>query len=210
MVYKSARKNIHGERDGWSDSYHWGRNNVSRGNRSINSWGMRKRFIIIIIHSLTAKVVAAPQMISQPVSSIFPCSPLPSVTWRTPGLSIPWYCLPTCFSVCLVFFPLSLCPARWFWSDLINRRHDHTNFELQEYFPQFQDTTDVLLCHIHLSVCLWIMDPLQQSSREEYKPWKWDATARYYASHTKTMLRTKKSVPRSSRQSDHKKTSWPP
>ena len=22
----------------------------------------------------------------------FPCSPLPSGTWRTPGLSIPWYC----------------------------------------------------------------------------------------------------------------------
>ena len=48
-------------------------------------------------------------MISQPVSSIFLCSPLPSGTWRTPGLSIPWYCLPTSSSLCLVFFPLSLC-----------------------------------------------------------------------------------------------------
>ena len=26
----------------------------------------------------------------------------------------------------LVFFPLSLCLARWFWPDLINGRHDHT------------------------------------------------------------------------------------
>ena len=34
-------------------------------------------------------------MISQPVSSIFLCSPLPSATWRTPGLSIPWCYLPT-------------------------------------------------------------------------------------------------------------------
>ena len=33
-------------------------------------------------------------------------------TWRTPGLSIPWCCLPTSSSVCLVFFPLSLCLAR--------------------------------------------------------------------------------------------------
>ena len=45
--------------------------------------------IIIIICPLTAEVVGAPRMISQPVSSIFPCSPLPSGTWRTPGLSIP-------------------------------------------------------------------------------------------------------------------------
>ena len=46
--------------------------------------------------------------------------------WQNPGLSIPWCCLPTCLSVCLVFFPLSLCLARWFWSDLMNGRHDHT------------------------------------------------------------------------------------
>ena len=25
-----------------------------------------------------------------------------------------------------VFFPLSLCLPRWFWPDLMNRRHDHT------------------------------------------------------------------------------------
>ena len=40
-------------------------------------------------------------MILQPLSSIFPCSPLPSGTWWTPGLSIPWCCLPTSSSVCL-------------------------------------------------------------------------------------------------------------
>ena len=62
----------------------------------------------------------------QPVSSIFPCSPLPSRTWRTPGLSILWCCLPTFSPVCLVFLPLSLCLARWFWTDLMNGRHDHT------------------------------------------------------------------------------------
>ena len=82
--------------------------------------------IIIIINPLTARVVGAPRMILQPVFSIFPCSPLPSGTFQTPGLSIPWCCLPTSSSVCLVFFPLSLCLARWFLPDLMNGRHDHT------------------------------------------------------------------------------------
>ena len=84
-------------------------------------------FIIIIINPLTARVVGAPQMILQPVFSIFsPCSPLLTGTCRTPGLSISWCCLPTSSSVCLVFLPLSLCLARWFWPDLMNGRHDHT------------------------------------------------------------------------------------
>ena len=68
--------------------------------------------IIIIIYPLTMRVIGAPQMISQPISSTFPCSPLPSGTWRTPRLSIPCCCLPTSSSVCLVFSPLSLCLAR--------------------------------------------------------------------------------------------------
>ena len=72
-------------------------------------------------------VVGAPHMTSQPVSSIFfSCSSLPSRTLRTPSLSIPWCCLPTSSSVCFVFFPLSLCLARWLWLGLINARHDHT------------------------------------------------------------------------------------
>ena len=79
-----------------------------------------------LINPLTAKVVGAPQMISQPVSSIFPSSPLPSGTCRTPGLSIPWRRLPTSSSICLVFLPLSLCLAKRFWPDLMNVRHDHT------------------------------------------------------------------------------------
>ena len=75
---------------------------------------------------LTVRVVGAPQMTSQPVSSIFPCSPLPSGTWRTPGLCIPWCCLPTSSSVCLFFWLLSLCLTRWFWSDSANGRHINT------------------------------------------------------------------------------------
>ena len=68
--------------------------------------------IIIIINPSTARAVVALQMIFQPVFSIFPCSPQPSGTYRTPGLSTPWCCLPTSSSVCLVFFSLSLCLAK--------------------------------------------------------------------------------------------------
>ena len=45
--------------------------------------------LLLLINPLTARVVGAPQMILQPVSSIFPGSPLPSGTCRTPDLSIP-------------------------------------------------------------------------------------------------------------------------
>ena len=86
-----------------------------------NFWG------IIITNPLTARVVGAPQMILQPVFSIFPCSPLPSGTCWTPGLSIPWCCLLASSFVCLFFFSLSLCLARWFWPDLMNRRLVHTS-----------------------------------------------------------------------------------
>ena len=75
---------------------------------------------LCLIYPLTARLVGAPQMILQLVSSIFPCSPLPSGTWWTPGLSILWFCLPTSSPVCLVFFPLSLCLARWFLQDPMN------------------------------------------------------------------------------------------
>ena len=61
----------------------------------------------------------------------------------------------------------------------------------------------------HSSSCMLVNHgPSQQSSKEEYKPWKLGATTRYYTSHTKTMLPTRKSIPRSSRQLDHLKTSW--
>ena len=50
----------------------------------------------------------------------------------------------------------------------------------------------------HSSSCM-LVRLSQQSSKEEYKPGKWDATARYYTFHTKTLLPTMKSVPRSSR-----------
>ena len=53
--------------------------------------------IVIIINPSTARVVGAPQIILKPVFSIFPCSPLPSGTCRTPGLMLSshlFLCLP--------------------------------------------------------------------------------------------------------------------
>ena len=100
-----------------------------------------------LIYSLTTRIIGAPQITSQPVSFIFLCSPQPSGTWWTPGLSIPWCCLPTSFSVCLIFFPLSLCLARWFWPDLMNRRHVHT--------PEV--CTSLWSPGLHVSICL--LDP---------------------------------------------------
>ena len=48
----------------------------------------------------------------------------------------------------------------------------------------------------HTSFCVHVNHGLsQQSSKEDYKPWKWGATARYYTSHTRTMLPMRKSVP---------------
>ena len=63
--------------------------------------------IIIIINPLTTRVVGAPQMILQPVFSIFPCSPLPSGTCQTPGLSTPWCSLPP--SSFVLFFRVRNC-----------------------------------------------------------------------------------------------------
>ena len=81
----------------------WAKQNVFQALTSVSETYLI--IIIIIINPLTARVLGAPQMILQPVSSNFPCSPLTSGTWRTPGLSVPWCCLPISSSVCLVFFP---------------------------------------------------------------------------------------------------------
>ena len=47
-------------------------------------------FFTFFAYPLSAKVVWAPQMTSQPFSSIFLRSPLPSGTWRAPDPSISW------------------------------------------------------------------------------------------------------------------------
>ena len=112
----------------WPHPLHWKEKQHTCMDGVLSTQGKSSPWIIIIIviYPLTTRVIGAPQMILQPVCSIFPCSPLPTRVWWTPGLSIPWCCLPTSSSVCLVFFPLSLCLARWFWPNLINGRHDHT------------------------------------------------------------------------------------
>ena len=70
--------------DSWKRQHHY-RHMEHKDTKSCRTPGTN----IIIINPLTARVVGAPQMILQPVFSIFPCSPLLSGTCRTPGLSIP-------------------------------------------------------------------------------------------------------------------------
>ena len=41
-----------------------------------------------------------------------------------------------------------------------------TSLDWQEYFSQFQDTTDAPPCHIHLPVCSWIKDPHSRASKK--------------------------------------------
>ena len=63
------------------------------------------------IYPLAARVIGAPHMTSQPVSSTFLCSPLSSGTWRTPGLSIPDVVIAPLFSCLSCLLPLPLCLA---------------------------------------------------------------------------------------------------
>ena len=58
------------------------------------------------------------------------------------------------------------------WDTLQDSTHNsstekvETSLEWQEYFSQFQYTTDALPCHIHLPICLWIRDPHNRAPKK--------------------------------------------
>ena len=107
------------------------------------------------------------------VSSIFLCSPLSSGTWRTPGLSIPWWCLPTSSSVCLVFFPLSPCLAKWFWPDLMNGKYvSHIGSPQGKPRKYDKGQSDFLLLHFRQST-VWFQS-CQQCCCAQSCPWMCD------------------------------------
>ena len=85
-------------------------------------------FTFTFTYPLATDVVGASQMTSQLVSSIFLCSPLPLGLGKLQACPFLDVVFPPLFFflVCNVFFPLSLCLARWFWPDLTNGRHVHT------------------------------------------------------------------------------------
>ena len=90
------------------------------------SWTSPNSNIVIIINPLTTRVVGAPQMILQPVFSIFPVFHCPLGLAELQACLFPDVVFPPLFVVvCLVFFSLSLCPEKWFWPNLPNRRHAH-------------------------------------------------------------------------------------
>ena len=51
-------------------------------------------------------------------------------------------------------------------TDNISTDKAETSLLWQEYFSQLQDTTDALPCHIHLFVCLWIMNPHSRAPKK--------------------------------------------
>ena len=99
-------------------------------------WNEYITIVNTITYPLTARVIGAPQMTPQPVSSIF------SVLHHLLGLgklqACPFhdvfpplfFCLPCLLHQQMKMMMsssfLSLCLARWFWPDLMNGRHVHT------------------------------------------------------------------------------------
>ena len=78
-------------------------------------------------YSLTTRVVGAPT--SAITTSLFYFSMFSTAPWDFEN-SRPVHfliCLPTSSCVSPVVFLLSPCLARWFWPDLMNERHVHTN-----------------------------------------------------------------------------------
>ena len=71
------------------------------------------------------------QMTSQPLSSVFLCSPLPSRLGELRAGSFPDVVFAPLFSVCLVFFSLSPCLTKWFGPDLMNGRFCSHHFSLR-------------------------------------------------------------------------------
>ena len=79
----------------WFESF-WSKEKFSKKGQSVYSCSSKALLISqvlhhhhLIIYPLTARVVGAPQMILQPVSSIFPCSPLPFRTVHS--LMLSWW-----------------------------------------------------------------------------------------------------------------------
>ena len=83
-----------------------------------------------------------------------------------------------------------------------------TSLEWQEHFSQFQNMADALPCHIHLPVCLWIIDHTAELQRR-IQAMEMRCYCKILGISYKDNVTKKESVPGSSWQSDHTKTYWP-
>ena len=149
-------------------------------------------FIFTFTYSLVAWVVGAPRMTSQPVSSIsFFFSPLPSGTWRTPGLSIPWCCLPIFFLSALSSSPFHCALQGGFWPGLRNgRRPNHFSLRLLTMIRR--SSCDPIACWISVrssslvtwslyemrSICSSISFPEKKTS--PINSWWWTSPLRLF------------------------------
>ena len=119
-------------------------------------------FIIIIIYPLTARVVGAPQMISQPISSIFPCSPLPSRTWRMQVCPFPDVVFPP--------LPLSALPSSRYIYNTSEQMNIHAY--RQHHLPLLNPQSH--LCHSSLCHGLRNWHCVTGKSQLFISPWKED------------------------------------
>ena len=86
----------------------------------------RKVLRISYKYHVTARVVGAPHMISQPDISVFPVLHCPPGLGELQACPFPDVVFPPLPLFAVSSSPLSLCLARWFWPDLMNGKHDHT------------------------------------------------------------------------------------
>ena len=84
------------------------------------------REFIIIIYPLTARVVRALQMISQPVFSIFSVLHCPLGPAELQACPFPDVVFPPLPLSALYSSPFHCTLGRWFWPHRMNGRHDHT------------------------------------------------------------------------------------
>ena len=123
-----------------------------------------------------------------------------AIYWPTPGFKgrMSKLCVLTRwdFNFCIRSSPLR---DKWWGFQISDTLQDSTDkssidkveasLVWQEYFSWFQGMTDATP-----SSCMLVNHEPSQQSSKEYKPRKWGATARYYASHIRTMLPTRKLV----------------
>ena len=83
--------------------------------------------IINITYPFTARIVGATHYTDDFTPSFLHFPLFSTALWVLPYTRpVHSLMLSSHLFLCLVFFPLSLCLARWFWPGLMNERHDHT------------------------------------------------------------------------------------
>ena len=126
-------------------------------------------FTFTFTYPWTAGVFGAPKMTSQPVFSIFLCSPLPSWICRTPGLSIPWCFLSTSVSVYFVFFRPFTVPGKMFFARPDERKTCPYHLSLRLFTMVRRSSCGLFTCWILArtsSLVTWSLNEMRSIFRQ--------------------------------------------